>query len=577
MLEAQLAFLMSDVFGLHEVLGRPRFSHLDRRDIEATLATGAKLARSAFEPIAAAIDADEPRMQDGRAITHPRLRPALEAYASLGLIGTNFPLADGGLQLPALAGSALMAVFGAACTPAAGYVFMTAAAARLIAHHGNEWQRKTFVPPMLAGHWYGTMCLSEPQAGSSLGDVKTAARPRDDGTFSLRGQKMWISGGDHDLSENIVHLVMARLEGAPSGARGLSLFIVPQRRLDGSWNGISLVGLNHKLGHRGTTNCALSFGADGECIGTLMGEPHRGLDCMFHMMNEARIGVGTTAASNAYAAFRYALDYATSRRQGRRFGTGEPANLIDHPDVRRMLLFQKAVSEGGLALGLAAARLLDDTNSLDDGEALRTASMLLDLLTPLVKLWCSERGVESNSSAIQVMGGAGYVKDHPVERLFRDQRLNPIHEGTNGILSIDLVMRKARAQGGRGVAPLFRAIESGETAAGDSQLAAELGAELRLARARLEAVFSRLADPHGDDLEALSQATPIALALGDLVVAWLWLKQVRAVERRVDDFSTGKRAAASCFFRYVLAPSIALAATLDGGGAPHARLTASDF
>jgi butyryl-CoA dehydrogenase len=577
MLEAQLKFLMSDVFRLDEVILRPHYQHLDREDLAAVLATSAKLADTAFAPIAAAIDADEPVMREGRVLTHPRLRPALEGYARLGLIGTNFHRDMGGLQLPALASSALMVLFAAACTPAAGYVFMTAAAARLIAHHGSEWQRMTFVPPMLAGRWYGTMCLSEPQAGSSLGDVKTTAHPRNDGTFLLRGQKMWISGGDHDLSENIVHLVMARLEGAPSGARGLSLFIVPQRRLDGSWNGISLVGLNHKLGHRGTTNCALAFGADGACVGTLMGEPHRGLDCMFHMMNEARIGVGTTAASNAHAAFRYALDYASSRRQGRRFGSGEPANLIDHPDVRRMLLFQKAISEGGLALGLAAARLLDDTHSLEDDNARHSASILLDLLTPLVKLWCSERGVEANSSAIQVMGGAGYVRDHPVERLFRDQRLNPIHEGTNGILSIDVVMRKSRAEGGRGLKPLFRSIETEECVDGDSQLVAELGAELRQARARLEAIFSRIADPLGDDLEALSHATPMALALGDLVVAWLWLKQVRAIEQRTDDFSTGKRAAASFFFRYVLAPSLTLAGALEGSGAPHARLTMADF
>ena len=577
MLETQLTFLLSDVFGLDEILTRPRYNHLGADQITAVLATGAKLANTAFAPIAAAIDKDEPQMRNGRAITHPRLRAAVESYAQLGLIGTNFPLENGGLQLPTLAGSALMAHFAAACTPAAGYVFMTAAAARLIAHHGNQWQRDTFVPPMLEGRWYGTMCLSEPQAGSSLGDVQTRAIPREDGTFALRGQKMWISGGDHDLSENIVHLVMARLEGAPRGARGLSLFIVPQRRLDGTWNGVSLIGLNHKLGHRGTTNCALAFGADGECIGTLMGEPHMGLDCMFHMMNEARIGVGTTAAATAYAAFRYALDYATTRRQGRSFGTGEPARLVDHPDVRRMLLSQKAISEGGLALAFASARLLDDANTLPDQDERRAAAILLELLTPIVKLWCSERGMEANSTAIQVMGGAGYVTDHPVERLYRDQRLNPIHEGTNGILSIDLVMRKARASGGQGLAPLFRAIAAQTDMAGDSTLVADLGRELAGASTRLETILGHLAHPHADELETLCAATPMALAIGDLVVAWLWLKQVRAVEGRDDDFSTGKRAAASFFFRYVLQPSLALAASQKGSGAPHARLTASDF
>ena len=578
MIETQLTFLMSDVFGLDEVLTRQQYSHLDADQVSAILATGAKLANTAFAPIAAAIDTDEPQMRNGRAITHPSLRPALDSYAQLGLISTNLPLESGGLQLPALAGSALMAHFAAACTPAAGYVFMTAAAARLIAQHGNQWQRDTFVPPMLEGRWYGTMCLSEPQAGSSLGDVQTRATPRTDGTFSLRGQKMWISGGDHDLSENIVHLVMARLEGAPPGARGLSLFIVPRQRLDGTWNGVSLIGLNHKLGHRGTTNCALAFGADRECVGMLMGAPHKGLDCMFHMMNEARIGVGTTAAATAYAAFRYALDYATTRRQGRRFGTAEPASLVDHPDVRRMLLLQKAISEGGLALALASARLLDDARTLPDEDERHAAAILLDLLTPVVKLWCSERGVEANSAAIQVMGGAGYVEDHPVERLYRDQRLNPIHEGTNGILSIDIIMRKARSAGGRGLQPLFQTIGCDAFARPwDSELAAELSADLAHASKSLEQVCQRLAGPKADERETLANATPLSLALGDLVVAWLWLKQVRVVDRRTDEFSTGKRAAASFFNRYVLLPSIALAVTLERAGAPHARLTPSEF
>jgi butyryl-CoA dehydrogenase len=577
MLDTHLSFLISDVFGLDEVLTRPPFSHLERDQVNAVLDTAARLARHSFAPIAADIDDQEPLMRNGRAVTHPRLRPVLDAYAGLGLIGAGFPLENGGMQLPALAGSALMAHFASVCTPAAGYVFMTAAAARLIACHGNEAQRQTYVPPMLAGRWYGTMCLSEPQAGSSLGDVLTSAHPRADGTFAIKGQKMWISGGDHDLGENIIHLVMARLEGAPRGARGLSLFIAPQRRSDGAWNGISLIGLNQKLGHRGTTNCALAFGADEPCIGTLMGEPHRGLDCMFHMMNEARIGVGTTAAATAYAAFSHARDYALTRRQGRRFGTGDPAFLIDHPDIRRMLLFQKAISEGGLALGFAAARLLDDASSLPDESGQRTASTLLDILTPIVKLWCSERGVESNSSAIQVMGGAGYVKDHPVERLYRDQRLNPIHEGSNGILSIDIVMRKARSEAGQGLAPLFTAIRADAAIPTNSCLATELALELARATVRLESTFGTRTHPGADELEALASATPLALALGDLVVAWLWLRQVRAVEGREDDFSTGKRAAASFFFRYILQPSLALAAAQEGSGAPHARLTACDF
>jgi butyryl-CoA dehydrogenase len=301
--------------------------------------------------------------------------------------------------------------------------------------------------PMLEGRFFGTMALSEPQAGSSLGDIRTVAEEDNAGGYLLKGSKMWISGGEHPLSETIVHLMLARIRGSEPGVKGLSLFIVPNHELDadgnpGARNGVSLAGLNHKMGYRGTTNTVLDIGGERPCRAELLGEPGKGLAYMFHMMNEARTIVGMSATTLAYAGYRYALGYARDRRQGRVAGdkdpSAPPARLIDHADVRRMLLLQKAVAEGGLALSLYAARLVDIKNE-DPDEAVRAeAHLVLEILTPIVKAYLSDRALEANDAAIQVLGGYGYTRDFPVEQYWRDNRLNPIHEGANGIQAIEL-------------------------------------------------------------------------------------------------------------------------------------------
>ncbi|MBE7160425.1 MAG: acyl-CoA dehydrogenase, partial [Williamsia herbipolensis] len=392
----------------------------------------------------------------------------------------------------------------------------------------------------------------------------------------LTGTKMWISAGEHELSENIVHLVLAKTPGAPAGVKGISLFIAPKYLADGTRNDIALVGLNHKMGNRGTTNCLLNFG-DGThspapekgAVAYLVGEEHLGLTYMFHMMNEARIGVGFLATAIGYAGYLTSLEYAKTRTQGRPLDNKDPSSppvpIIDHADVRRMLVAQKSYVEGALALGLYACTLVDEEQTTD-GQARDDAHLLLDVLTPIVKSWPSQWCLEANNLAIQVHGGYGYTRDYDVEQAYRDNRLNPIHEGAHGIHGLDLLGRKVVMNGGKGlqllVSTITATVERGE-AAGDE--AAEFATALRAAVDRLAEVTVAVWSA-GDVTVSLANATVYLEAAGHVVISWIWLEQLLAVGEKQGDFYDGKRAAARYFFRYELpktGPQFDLLASLD--------------
>jgi alkylation response protein AidB-like acyl-CoA dehydrogenase len=410
------------------------------------------------------------------------------------------------------------------------------------------------------------MALSEPQAGSSLADITTRAEPQDDGTYRLTGNKMWISAGDHELTENIVHLVLAKIPGGPPGVKGISLFVVPKFLVtdDGSLgerNDVVLAGLNHKMGYRGTTNTLLNFGEGvhtrggrAGAVGYLVGEPHRGLSYMFHMMNEARIGVGMGATVLGYTGFLHALEYARTRTQGRLPGSKDasapPVRIVEHPDVRRMLLAAKSYAEGGLALGLYCARLVDEEKTAESPEDRARAHLLLDTLTPIAKAWPSQWGLAADDLAIQVHGGYGYTRDYPVEQFYRDNRLNPIHEGTNGIQALDLLGRKVVQQGGAGLRLLAGTIGATTARAAGTEWS-DLAADLDRAVARLASVTATLWGTGDADL-ALANASAYLEATGHLVVAWLWLEQALATGTQSGDFYEGKRAAARYFHRFEL-------------------------
>ncbi|WP_376692462.1 acyl-CoA dehydrogenase [Wenzhouxiangella sp. EGI_FJ10409] len=561
-------------FQLYEVLDtaglceRERFREHDRDTFDAVIESADRLAREKFAPHNALADREEPRFIDGQVEMRPEVKEAIDAYAEAGFIAGRYDEALGGMQLPESVMTACSGFFVAANPGTAGYPFLTMAAANVIRLFGSESQRSTYLSPMLEGRFTGTMALTEPQAGSSLADLTTSATPTENGHYLIRGAKLYISGGEHELADNIVHLVLARIEGAPAGVKGISMFIVPKYRLDvdgnpAERNGIALAGLIHKLGYRGTTSTALSFGDDAPCHGYLVGEPHQGLKYMFQMMNEARLGVGFGATAIGYRGYLHSLGYARERLQGRPPSNKDPASapvpLIDHVDVRRMLLAQKSWVEGALALCLYGARLVDDSQTHPDPDGRDRARQLLDLLTPIIKAWPSEYGTRANDLAIQVYGGAGYTREYPVEQCWRDNRLNPIHEGTNGIQALDLLGRKVWQ--GKGLELLLGAIKADMAAAADAQCR-QWAQSLDETVERLGAVTRGLGGALGEKGpdEVLANASVYLHAFGHVAVAWMWLRQANAAAARLEadigqadrNFYLGKMQAARYFFGWEL-------------------------
>jgi butyryl-CoA dehydrogenase len=562
-------FLLFEWLDVESMTVRPRFAEHGRDTFAAVLDLAEHLAAERFASHNKRNDSEEPFLDGDRVRLNPEVALATAAFADAGFIGASMDASVGGLQLPAVVSAACMAWFHAANISTAAYLMLTIAAANLLVAYGDGEQVDRYARPMTEGRFFGTMCLSEAQAGSSLADVATRAQPQPDGTFRLFGGKMWISGGDHELGENIVHLVLARIAGAPPGSKGLSLFAVPKWLLadDGSRaerNDVVLAGLNHKMGYRGTVNTVLNFG-DGRhrpgglpgAVGYLVGAPERGLACMFHMMNEARIAVGLGAAALGYTSYLKSVDYARVRTQGRPAGSADPARppvpIICHADVRRMLLAQKSYVEGALALNLYCARLLDDEKTLDRDAGRAAARLLLQMLTPIAKSWPAQWCLAANDLAIQVHGGYGYTRDYDVEQHYRDNRLNAIHEGTHGIQALELLGRKALGDGGAGLRAVVTAARaSGRRgrAAGPAELAAAADA-LDAAFDRIVAVTATLAAVDDRDI-ALANAALYLEAFGHAVIAWMWLEQWAATGDRQGAFYDGKRQAARYFFRWEL-------------------------
>jgi alkylation response protein AidB-like acyl-CoA dehydrogenase len=576
-----LDFLLFEWLDVAALTKRERYAEHSVETFAGVLDLSEEIATRYFAPHNKLSDTHEPSF-DGTTVTViPEVKEALDAYARADLLGLTMDAALGGAQLPTTVAAAAGAWFSAANVSTAGFTMLTTANANLLAKFGTAAQVDTFVRPMLAGRFTGTMCLSETQAGSSLADITTRAEPQHDGSYRLFGAKMWISGGEHELSENIVHLVLAKIPGGPAGTKGISLFIVPKFLVgaDGSTgarNDVVLAGLNHKMGMRGITNTVLNFGEGaftpgGEpgAIGYLVGEPHRGLAYMFHMMNEARLGVGLGAVGLGYSGYLKSVAYARSRPQGRPLTSRDPAApqipIVEHADVKRMLLAQKSYAEGGMALALYCARLIDVSHSPESEDEARRATRLLDILTPVAKSWPSQWCLEANSLAIQVHGGYGYTREYDVEQLYRDNRLNPIHEGTHGIQSLDLLGRKVTQEGGANLVELGTMIAQTVARAG---LLSGLGEPA----ARLDAAWQRLVSVTAgmfaaDDPEAAMANSVVYLeAFGHIVVAWIWLEQLCAAHGKVGDFYDGKRAAGRYFFRYELprtAPQLDLLESLD--------------
>ena len=604
-------FLLRDWLDVQALSARRRYAEHSVETFAQVLDTCERIARDKYAPFNRLVDLEEPRQDGDRVILPQATHDAWRAYAESGMLAAAQDDALGGMQLPYTVEAAANAFF-ARASVSIGAGMLTVGNANLLMAHGTPAQQRVFAQAEFSGRWAGTMCLSEPQAGSSLSDIATRAVPDGDDSetdalgprYRLFGNKMWISAGEHELTENIVHLVLAKIPGPDgklmAGPRGISLFIVPKRMVDADGrlvlrrdtpqnqhdshggnpggpasgataylrNDITLAGLNHKCGWRGTPNTLLSFG-DGRhpvggaagAIGWRVGAPGDGLRCMFHMMNEARIGVGLAAAMLGMAGFEASLAYARQRPQGRPVGPAgkdpslPPVAIIEHADVKRMLLAQKAYAEGALALELYCARLVDEHRTGAEASA-RDAGLLLDVLTPIAKSWPSEWCLEANSLAIQVLGGYGYTRDFPVEQYWRDNRLNMIHEGTHGIQALDLLGRKVVMQGGAGLDLLAARVRATTTGAEALPALQAWAAALNVALQHL-LVATRAAWEGDNPAATLANATPYMQAFGHVVLGWIWLDVALVAQAHLQrtnspDFHHGKLQACRYFFAYEL-------------------------
>ena len=608
-LRSSLDFLLYCWLDVTSINQRPRFSDHTRETFDAVFDTCERIAREKYAPFNRLVDTQEPHFDGEKVILPQATHDANKAYAESGMLSAAQDYDMGGMQLPYTIEAAANSFF-AMASVSIGSGMLTTGNANLLMVHGTALQKEVFAKNEFSGRFSGTMCLSEPQAGSSLSDVTTRAVP--DGAdfeveplgarYRLKGNKMWISSGEHELTENIIHLVLAKIPGPDgkliAGTRGISLFIVPKKlvntkgKLTGVRNDVALAGLNHKLGWRGTTNTLLNFGegkypVSGEsgALGYLVGKPHEGLRCMFHMMNEARIGVGLAATMLGMAGYHASLDYAKNRPQGRLTGQGgkdassPQVRIIEHADVRRMLLAQKSYCEGALALELYCARLVDEQHT-GEVQAADDARLLLEVLTPIAKSWPSEWCLEANSLAIQVLGGYGYTRDFPVEQYWRDNRLNMIHEGTHGIQAADLLGRKVMMEGGKGLKLLADRVQATiHKAYGHAELQDHAKA-LTTALLQIDQA-TKAAWATGNPQDALANAVPYMQAFGHTVLAWIWLDV--ACSSRMQDAThsgaarAGIQGATGYFYAYELPKITAWLAVVENRNLLCANLPEEAF
>lgn len=544
-----MEFLLREVLDIDGLLTLPAFADHTRETCEMYVQSARKLAREVLYPAYKPMDEAPPKLDGEQLRVHPLMHAIYPRLVELGVITATRPSAVGGANLPTTVATLANVYLMAANLSACGYAGLTTGAARLIESFGDAPLRDLFMSRMYSGEWTGTMALTEPQAGSSLSDVKTTARLVQDAEggehYVVRGSKIFISAGDHDLTDNIVHLTLARLEGAPPGIKGVSLFAIPKRRFAKGASGelvpndVHVAGVIHKIGWRGIASLAIDFGEKDACRAWLVGEPHKGISYMFQMMNEARIMVGLNGVATAAVAYQESLEYAKTRTQGRASGKGatrDPAApqipIIEHADVRRMLLRQKAIVEGGLCLVATTARL-SDVAEHGEGEARERAKILLDLLTPIAKTFPAEKGFESNALAVQIHGGYGYTSEYMPEAWLRDQKLNTIHEGTSGIQSMDLLGRKVMAGGGVALKALADAIEATMGRAKSAGVDVAWLTRLQGSMTAVGEVTMKLAElgMNGDPDAMMRHSYDYMEMLSIVVVGWQWIEQAAAAQR----------------------------------------------
>lgn len=581
--DRNLKFLLYEMFDAESLLQYPRYADHSREVFDMVLDTAMKMGKDLFKPVLHEMDRDQPEYVNGEVRVHPRVRTIMRECGAGGWIGATFNCEDGGQQLPEMIGMMVpTAIFAAANYSGSIYHGLTTGAAGLIASYGTQEMKDLYLPKMMAGEWQGTMALTEPQAGSSLTDITLTGEPTDQGYYKMKGQKIFISAGEHDGADNIIHLAIGRIKGAPAGVKGISLFIIPKMRIEAggglAHNDVNCAGIYHKLGYRGGPITQLAFGENDDCRGWLVGEPNKGLGYMFQMMNGARIDVGLGAACISSAAYYASLEYAKERPQGRKLSSKDPSApqvpIIEHADIKRMLLFQKAIVEGSLSLLMQCCRY-HDMEKVSEGEDHENYNLLLELLTPVAKTYPSEMGILSCSAGVQILGGYGYCDEFPLEQFYRDVRIHPIHEGTTGIQGQDLLGRKMMMKKGKAaqlyLAEVRKAIQ---TAQADAELK-PFASDLEAALAKLEKVTAHLfgiAAKEGPEM-FLADATLYLEFFGIIAIAWQWLLQADTAKKALAgnagandvNFYNGKLVTCRYFFGYELPKIEGLAARLLSG------------
>ena len=463
-------FFMNIVQELETVLEKDRFVDYDLESVNLYVESVKQFADRELFPYFKEMDENPAHYKDGSIHVHQQVEKMMKEGGSMGLISAPFNYEDGGLQLPLLVHTAANYILDAANNHLPGYSGLTSGAAELIIEFASKDLKENYTPKMLTGEWGGTMCLTEPQAGSSLSDIVTKATPIEDGKYKISGQKIFISGGDHQYADNIVHLLLARIDGAPAGTKGISLFVVPKMRIQDNgellFNDVTTVADFEKMGQKGYCTTHLSFGDKDDCQGYLVGEENKGLNYMFLMMNGARIAVGRGASAIACGAYYASLEYANERPQGRKLSSDGTKNLkdkqsliIEHPDVRRMLLLQKSMVEGSMNLIFKAAKYYDLQHNSNDDKEKHKYHTLLEMIIPVVKTYPSEAGIYSINNGLQVLGGYGFCSDFILQQYYRDIRISSIYEGTTGIQSQDLLGRKMMLNNGEGAKLLLDEIK----------------------------------------------------------------------------------------------------------------------
>ncbi len=573
-----LRFQLFELLDAESLVKYPYFQDHDRASFDMVLEAADQIGEKMLFPLLTEMDRQEPQLVDGKIRVHEGMKAIVKRFGEDGWINAPFSYEQGGQQMPVTVLNAATFILQAANYSASVYPFLTAGAANLILTFGSKQLQETFTPQMFSGEWQGTMAMTEPDAGSSLTDISTAATPTEqEGVYKIKGQKIFISCGDHDACKNVIHLMLARIQGAPAGVKGISLFVVPQKRIGKNGellpNDVLSAGIYHKMGYKGSPIAHLMMGENDNCIGYLVGEAHRGLSYMFQMMNEARVGVGTNAAAIGTAAYHASLQYARERPQGRKINEKDPTKpqtlIINHADVKRMLLFQKSVVEGSLSL-LMFCNYLTDIGHVEQGETKENALLLLDFLTPIAKSYPSEMCCLSTSAAVQIHGGAGYTTEFAVEQYYREARIHPIHEGTTAIHGMDLLGRKTVMQNGK-AAQLFAA-EIAKTLS-ESALYPELhplSIALQKALFKAQKVTGHLLNLATTNVEAyLADATLYLEMIGVITIGWQWLRQAVVAQAALKndatldaDFYHGKIMTARYFFDYELVKVDALAKSL---------------